>query len=149
MSNEKTAKVVWSGNDLQFHGTLGSGYEFDLNSHAGEAGGSPMEFLLAGVAGCTAMDVISILQKMRQKVHGFSVEISGVRAEEHPKVYTEVDITFVVRGESINPENVARAIELSETIYCSASQMFQRSGAKINTGYRIEETAVPSDPSSS
>lgn len=139
MSNEKTAKIVWSGENLQFHGTLGSGYEFDLNSSAGPAGGSPMEFLLAGVAGCTAMDVISILQKMRQKVHDFSVEISGVRAEEHPKVYTDVTITFVVRGEDIKEENVARAIELSETIYCSASQMFHRSGTKISTGYRIEE----------
>lgn len=142
MSQAKTAKVVWSGKNLQFSGTLGSGYRFELNSNASEAGGSPMEFLLAGVAGCTAMDVISILQKMRQKVDEFFVEISGVRAEEHPKVYTEVEITFVVRGESINPDNVARAIELSETIYCSASQMFQRAGAKLHTSYRIEETAV-------
>ncbi|WP_420643036.1 OsmC family protein [Candidatus Leptofilum sp.] len=139
MSNEKTAKVVWSGSELQFHGSLGSGYEFDLNSSAGAHGGSPMEFLLAGVAGCTAMDVISILQKMRQNVREFSVEISGVRADNHPKVYTEVDITFVVRGENIKEENVARAIELSENIYCSASQMFHRSGTKINTNYRIEE----------
>lgn len=140
MKNEKTAKVIWAGKDLQFRGTLGSGYQFDLSSSASEAGGgSPMEFLLAGVAGCTAMDVISILQKMRQKVHDFSVEISGVRAEEHPKVYTEVDITYVVRGESINEDNVARAIELSQNIYCSASQMFEQSGTKISTTYRIEE----------
>lgn len=145
MGNEKTAKVVWSGSDLQFHGTLGSGYEFDLNSNAGPGGGSPMEFLLAGVAGCTAMDVISILQKMRQKVHDFSVEISGVRADEHPKVYTEVDITYVVRGENIKEENVARAIELSEDIYCSASQMFRRSGTTVTSSYRIEETAVTAD----
>lgn len=139
MSNEKTAKVVWSGEELQFRGTLGSGYEFDLNSNAGEHGGSPMEFLLAGVAGCTAMDVISILQKMRQDVHEFFVEISGVRAAEHPKVYTEATITYVVRGQQIKEENVARAIELSENIYCSASQMFHRSGTKIKTSYRIEE----------
>ena len=140
MSNKKTAKMVWSGSDLQFRGTLGSGYEFDLNSHAGPAAGSPMEFLLAGVAGCTAMDVISILQKMRQNVHEFYVEISGVRAEEHPKVYTEVDITYVVRGESLEEERVARAIELSQDVYCSASQMFNRSGTKITSSYRIEET---------
>jgi putative redox protein len=139
MSNEKTAKVVWSGTDLQFHGTLGSGYQFELNSNAGPHGGSPMEFLLAGVAGCTAMDVISILQKMRQDVHEFYVEISGVRADQHPKVYTEATITFVVRGRQIKEENVARAIELSETLYCSASQMFHRSGTKITTTYRIEE----------
>ena len=143
MSNKKTAKVVWSGKDLQFRSTLGSGYQFDLSSSASEAGGgSPMEFLLAGVAGGTAMDDISILQKVRRKVQDFSVEIYDVRADEHPKVYTEVDITYVVRGESINEDNVARAIELSENIYCSASQMFHRSGTKINTHYRIEETAV-------
>ena len=139
MSNGKTAKVVWSGNALQFHGTLGSGYEFDLNSNASVAGGSPMEFLLAGVAGCTAMDVISILQKMRQQVDEFVVEISGERAAEHPKVYTEVDITFIVRGQSMEPDKVARAIELSQTVYCSASQMFERAGARLHTNYRIEE----------
>ena len=139
MSNEKTAKVIWSGSDLQFSGTLGSGYQFELNSSAGVGGGSPMEFLLAGVVGCTAMDVISILQKMRQKVHNFSVEISGVRAEAHPKVYTEVTITYIVQGESVSQESVARAIELSETVYCSASQMFRRSGTKITSSYRIEE----------
>ncbi|MCB8981100.1 MAG: OsmC family protein [Ardenticatenaceae bacterium] len=139
MSNEKTAKVVWSGDELQFHGTLSSGYEFELNSKAGTHGGSPMEFLLAGVAGCTAMDVISILQKMRQDVHDFSVEISGVRAEEHPKVYTEATITYIVRGKNLDEERVARAVELSEDIYCSASQMFRRSGTKINSNYRIEE----------
>ena len=139
MSNEKTAKVVWSGDELQFHGTLSSGYEFELNSKAGTHGGSPMEFLLAGVAGCTAMAVISILQKMRQDVHDFSVEISGVRAEEHPKVYTEATITYIVRGKNLDEERVARAVELSEDIYCSASQMFRRSGTKINSSYRIEE----------
>ena len=139
MSNEKTAKVVWSGDELQFHGTLGSGYEFELNSKSGTHGGSPMEFLLAGVAGCTAMDVISILKKMRQDVHDFSVEIAGVRAEEHPKVYTEATITYIVRGKNLDEERVARAVELSEDIYCSASQMFRRSGTKINSSYRIEE----------
>lgn len=142
MSNERTASVFWSGNELLFRGRLGSGYEFDLSGNAGPAAGSPMEFLLAGVAGCIAMDVISILQKMRQKVHDFSVEIIGVRAEEHPKVYTEVDIIFVVQGESIDEVKVAQAIELSQNIYCSASQMFHRSGTKIHTRYRIEETAV-------
>ena len=137
--NERNAKVVWSGSDLKFRGTLGSGYEFDLNSERSEAAGSPMEFLLAGVAGCTAMDVMSIMQKMRQKVHDFSVEITGLRADEHPKVYTEVEITYVVRGESIEEDKLARAIELSQNIYCSASQMVEQSGAKISTSYRIEE----------
>ncbi len=139
MSNKRTASMVWTGNDLKFRGRLGSGYEFDLKSNAEPSAGSPMEFLLAGVAGCIAMDVISILQKMRQKVHDFTVEITGVRAEEHPKVYTEVDITFVVVGESVDEAKVSQAIELSQNIYCSASQMFYRAGTKINTHIRIEE----------
>jgi putative redox protein len=141
MAKEKNARVVWQGQELEFRAKLGTGYEYAMKSPADEAGGSPMEFLLAGVAGCTAMDVVSILKKKRQALHGLAVEISGVQAETPPNVYTDVTITFVVRGENIDPEAVERAIELSHTKYCSASAMFQRSGAEVKTAYRIEEIA--------
>jgi putative redox protein len=140
MDREKTASVVWQGRGLDFRATLGSGYQYTMRSPADEGGGSPMEFLLAGVAGCTGMDVISILQKKRQIVHELAVEIHGVQAETPPNVYTDVTITFVVRGEQVDPAAVERAIELSHTKYCSASAMFQRAGTTITTGYRIEET---------
>lgn len=145
MGDMKRASMVWQGEGLAFKGVLGSGYTFDLVNPAGEAGGSPMEFLLAGVAGCTAMDVIHILRKKRLKVHGFAVEITGERAEEHPKVYTDVEITFVVRGEDIQPRDVEEAIRLSKDKYCSASAMFVRAGAEVHTSYRIEAPEAVSE----
>jgi putative redox protein len=137
MSN-KTARMIWKDNELNLHGILGSGYEFDLSSNADPLGGSPMEFLLAAVAGCTAMDVISILQKKREPITGFEVEIRGTRAQEHPKVYTAVTLLYLIRGEGVNPQSVERAIELSQTKYCSASAMFQQAGVEFHTTYRIE-----------
>ncbi len=138
MNNNKNAQMVWEGEALKFHGVLGSGYEFDLNSNADPAGGSPMEFLLAAVAGCTAMDVVSMLQKMRQPLEGFVVEIQGARADEHPKVYTDVNVVYVIRGQGVDPQAVERAIELSQEKYCGASIMFKRAGAAVQTSYRIE-----------
>ncbi len=139
MADEKTATITWQGENLQFRGSLGSGYEFDVSGQASaENGGSAMEFLLAGVAGCTAMDVVHVLRKMRQPFSGLRVEIRGTRAEEHPKVYTEAEIVYVVTGENVDPQAVERAIELSQETYCSASVMFKRAGTAIITSYRIE-----------
>ncbi|HEX6385820.1 MAG TPA: OsmC family protein [Anaerolineae bacterium] len=139
MSDKKTARIVWKGTELNFQGTLGSGYAFDLSSQASPAAGSPMEFLLAAVAGCTAVDVVSTLRKMRQPLDGLVVEISGVRADDHPRVYTEATIVYVVRGNSIDPQAVEKAIKLSKEKYCSASAMFERAGVVLETDYRIEE----------
>lgn len=139
MIDAKTSRVVWS-KDLEFRGVVGSGYEFNLSSQAGEAGASPMEMVLASVAGCTAMDVISILHKKRQNVTGLAVEVTGLRCDEYPKVYTEMDLLYVVRGEAIEPTAVARAIELSQTKYCSVSMMLQRGGVLMRTSFRIEST---------
>ncbi len=139
MADQKTAVITWQGENLQFRGQLGSGYEFEVSGQASaENGGSAMEFLLAGVAGCTAMDVVHVLRKMRQNFSGLRVEIRGTRAEEHPKVYTEAEIVYVVTGENIDPQAVERAIELSQETYCSASVMFKRAGTAVKTAYRIE-----------
>ncbi len=138
MAAVKHARVVWSGEGLKFTAQAGTGYSFAMQAPADEHGATPMEYLLAGVAGCTAMDVVSILQKKRQKITGVEVQISGTQAETPPNVYTEATITYIVRGEDVDPEAVARAIELSETKYCSASAMFQRAGTQITTRYLIE-----------
>jgi putative redox protein len=144
MPAEKNATVVWQGKGLEFEATTGPGFSFTMHSPSDANGATPMEFLLAGVAGCTSMDVISILEKKRQKVHGLETHIHGVQAESAPNVYTDVTISFVVRGEDIDPVAVERAIELSHTKYCSASIMFERSGANVKTEYRIEEVAPAS-----
>jgi putative redox protein len=142
MAATKHAKVVWK-NGFAFDGSNDAGLTFRLDSpeaEGGPTGPSPMEVLLIGLAGCTAMDVISILKKKRQAVTGFEVHTHGVRADEHPKVYTEITIEYIVRGHQIDPKAVERAIELSETTYCSLSGMLKKA-ANIKTTYRIEEEA--------
>jgi putative redox protein len=134
---------------MLFTGTghpIADGFSVQMDA-AVEVGGQgrgmrPQSLVLVGLGGCTGMDVISILQKKRQAVHGLTVEISGVQAETAPNVYTDVEIMFVVTGENVDPDAVERAMELSATKYCSASAMFERSGAKITTGYRIEEAVA-------
>ena len=138
MSNTKTAHLVWQGERLNFSARLGSGYQINFMNPAGEEGASPMEIMLASVAGCTAMDVADMLRKMRQPVRGIELEISGLRADEHPKVYTYVDLIYVIQGEGIDSKSVERAIELSQTRYCSASIIFKRAGVEVQTSYRIE-----------
>jgi len=139
MGDMKTARAIWHGEGLAFKGVLGSGYEFEMGSPPGTDLGSPMEFLLAGVAGCTAVDVASILRKKRQDVLGLEVEVTGVRADEHPMVYVQMDMTYVVRGRDIKPKAVEDAIHLSKTKYCSASVLFAQAGVDIKFTYRIED----------
>ena len=91
-----------------------------------------------GLGGCTAMDVISILEKKRQKVTGFELQLHADRASEHPKVFTDITIEYIVKGKGIDPDAVARAIKLSETKYCPGMAML-RKAANITTTYRIVE----------
>ncbi|MCP5100283.1 MAG: OsmC family protein [Chloroflexi bacterium] len=139
MKNFKSARVVWSGDKLNFDATLGSGYQLKLGSNPDETSGSPMELLLAGVAGCTAVDVVSMLRKMRQNIEGVEVEIKGARADDYPKVYTDAELVYIVRGSSIDADAVERAINLSKEKYCSASIMFKNAGVNFSSSYRIEE----------
>jgi len=134
-----SARIVWKGEDLNFEGHLESGYTFDMGGGDNKVGGSPMEFLLAGAAGCTAVDIVLILQKQRQRVSGVEVEVQGLRAESQPKVYTEINLLYIVRGDQVQPKAVERAISLSKEKYCSATAMLQRGGVRINCTYRLEQ----------
>lgn len=117
------AKVTWK-EDLTFIGTADSGFnvQIDTKKAAGgnDSGLTPMELLAIGVAGCTAMDVISILTKKRQDVTQFEVQVHAQRADEYPKKFTAMNIEYVVTGKEVDPEALARAVELSEEKYCSA-----------------------------
>ena len=137
--NTKSGHVVWEGHGLAFQAMGGSGYQIRLDSPAGLEGSSPMELVALASAGCTASDVISILQKKQQKVTEFEVNVVGLRAAEHPKVFTEIDLEYVVTGQGIDPKAVERAIELSLTKYCSVNKMLENT-VKINQRYRIIET---------
>jgi putative redox protein len=102
------------------------------------AGPTPMELLLMSQAGCTGMDVISILRKQRQQVTGYEIRVHGIRADQHPKVYVDIEVEHVVTGHQIDPGALERAIELSETKYCSVSRTLAGT-AKITSRYRIIE----------
>ncbi|SMN17100.1 OsmC/Ohr family protein [uncultured Candidatus Thioglobus sp.] len=83
----------------------------------------PMEMLLLGMGGCTTVDVVSTLKKMREIVDDCRVEISADRADEHPKVFTKIHLHFVIKGKDLNEKKVAKAVSLSAEKYCSASIM--------------------------
>lgn len=140
MAPVKSATVIWKGEDLKFHAKLGGGYEFEMEGPPTPEGGSPVEFLIAGAVGCTAMDIVHILKRRRQNITGLEVEIEGTQAEDPPNVFTDAKVVYVVRGEDIDPAAVERAIDLSMTKYCSASIMLKRAGMNLTTEYRIEET---------
>ena len=142
MASQKTAKVQWKGEDLKFHATLGSGYEFEIQAPATHEGGSPVEFLIAGAVACSTMDILHILNRRRQNVTGLEAEIVGTQAEIEPTVFTEGTILYTIYGVDIKPADVERAIELSMTKYCSASIMLKRAGMEIATDYRIVETVA-------
>src|SRR5258708_11317553 len=129
---------------MRFVAESGSGHHvtLDADEHGGgqNAGFRPMEMLLVGLAGCTGMDVISILRKKRQQVTAYEVHVTGVRAEDHPMVFVEITVQHIVTGHCIQPEAVARAIELSEERYCGAGAMLSNVAHLTHT-YRIVEAA--------
>lgn len=107
-------------------------------AHGGfESGVSPMEALLLSLAGCTGMDVISVLLKKRQKVSAFSVEVEGFRADEHPRRYERIALTYHVAGTDVAPAAVERAIELSLGKYCGVTASLN---SEITHTYIITES---------
>mgnify|MGYP001053276726 CR=1 FL=1 len=123
------AKVDWKGR-LTFTGTADSGFNVPLGSYP-EVGGDddgfrPMELIAVGLAGCTAMDVISILEKKRQDVLDFQVIVDAERTDQHPKVFTEAVIEYHLAGKDISETAVTRAMELSAESYCPAQAMLSK-----------------------
>jgi putative redox protein len=142
------ARVTWKGK-LSFIGTADSGFQLPLgaekNVGGDEDGFRPMELIATGLAGCTAMDVISILAKKRQQVTAFDVEVHAERAENHPKVFTHAVIEYIVVGRQLDEAAVLRAIELSATRYCPAQAMLGKV-FPIELHYRIYEDEGDGQP---
>ena len=126
---------------MHFEGAIDSFHiDLDAKEDVGgtSAGPQPPRLLLLALAGCTAMDVISILRKKRQQVSGLTVAVQGKRAEQHPKIYTHIEVFYRVRGNTIDPRAVERAIELSNTRYCPVIATLSKV-AVVTTRYEIEE----------
>lgn len=139
------ARVKWVEEAL-FMGQSGSGHAVMMDGPA-EAGGRnlaarPMEMLLMGLGGCSTFDVVSILKKSRQNVVSCEVEIRSERADAEPKVFTKIDLHFIVTGTNLKESAVQRAVSLSAEKYCSASIMMERAGVAVSHSYSIVEQAA-------
>lgn len=130
------AKVKWT-DGLQFVARAGDGPAVVLDTHDGGGGPTPMEMVLIGAAGCTAMDVISIMKKKRAVIDRFELAIDGDQAEAYPKRYTAIRITFTIFGQGIKPKAVEQAIELSKNKYCSVTASLN---ADVSYTYAIRES---------
>jgi len=121
--------LTWKGK-MSFEGVGESGFvqKMDSDTSVGgdNSGARPMEFIMIGLAGCTGMDVISILQKKKQPVKDFRVQIHAPRADEHPKVVTSAVIEYLVTGRDVDEAALLRAIELSAEKYCPAQAMLSK-----------------------
>lgn len=131
----REVEASWLGGNA-FTGRNPKGVALQIGDCGGDLGIGPMELLLLGMAGCTGMDIVSILDKKRQPLQEFKVRVRGKRADEPPRVYTDIEVTYQLWGEGLDPKAVEHAIKLSEEKYCSASIMLG-AVAKISSTYRL------------
>ena len=137
MAHSEPVTLAWKNEGLLFEASTAHG-SVDLASGLDEPGNgvTPMELLAMALGGCTAMDVVSILVKMRQPLESFSVEVSGERAEEHPKRFTSLEVVYRFKGD-LDERKVERAISLSEERYCSVEATL-RPSVPITSRFVIE-----------
>jgi putative redox protein len=129
---------------MAFAGTTASAHTITIDTGPGSGGANsgpePLELILLAQGTCTGMDVISILRKKRQTITGYTVNVYANQSKEHPKVFTEILVEHVVQGVEVNPDAVARSIELSTTKYCPVHAMLSKA-VKIDHVFRILESA--------
>ena len=135
------AKLKWAGG-IKFDGKSAFGLPIstDGTEKAGgtENGYKPTELVMFGLAGCTGVDVVKILEKMRQKLTGMEVEVKATQPDEYPKPFNKIEIKFILRGQGLDKAKVEQAIELSEEKYCAVS-LTMKGVANIKTSYEIIE----------
>jgi len=138
LSPDSKALVHYAGDEF-FIGITPSGHALTLDTnHDRGSAPTPVELLLVALGSCTAVDVIGILQKKREQVIDYKVEVRGQRREEHPRSFTRMELRHIVRGKNISAKAVAQAIELSEAKYCSVAATF-RPTVEIVSSYEIVE----------
>ena len=137
-------KINWlASSGMAFMAETGTGHILKMDG-APEAGGRnlaprPMELMLAGAGGCTAFDVVLILQRSRQNISACEVSLQAERAETDPKVFTKINLHFTVKGKDLDPSKVERAINLSHDKYCSATAMLGKT-AEITHSFEIVQS---------
>ncbi|WP_107853242.1 OsmC family protein [Oceanimonas marisflavi] len=131
------AKVSWL-DGMRFEAVSNSGHKIILDGTNPGEGISPMEAVLLGAGGCSAIDVVSILEKGRQAITGCEAELSAERAENPPRVFTHIHLNFVLTGRELPEKQVARAVELSMKKYCSVIKMLEKA-VEISSSFEIRE----------
>ena len=131
----REVSAEWLG-DYAFRGVNTTGGSLQMGTFEGKPGVSPMELLLLGVAGCTGVDVVSILNKKRKDLQDLKVSVRAKRADEHPKIWKEIEVTYHLWGSDLDEKSVEQAIQLSKEKYCSASAMLSAT-ARIITFFVI------------
>lgn len=136
MTNEwKEVTATWQ-DDLTFIGENVEGGTVQMGMLNGKPGIKPMQLMLTGLAGCTGIDIVTILQKKKVSLTDFKVRVRGKRAESYPMVYTNIEVEYLLWAENLRPKDVEQAIELSEQKYCSVSIMLGKT-ASIHSSYKI------------
>jgi putative redox protein len=140
MSNQDYKTIIKYAGEEQFIGTSASGHAQIIDTKGDrKSAASPLELLLLAVGACTAVDVVSILKKKRQKVFDYKVEVTGTRRVEHPRSFEKINIHHIVYGQNISEQAVAQAIELSDQTYCSVGANVKPT-SEIVTSFEIIET---------
>jgi putative redox protein len=138
MAETETWVTVTLEEGMRFRGEDERGLSILMEGEGG-AHPTPMRVLAMALGGCTGMDVISILRKMRQDVTGYAIRVGGPRAGDHPHVFTALSVEHLVRGRNLDPEKVARAVTLSATRYCPVSAMLRHAAPVTHTWQAIDD----------
>ena len=136
MANQwREIEAEWQGGGA-FIGRNVSGGMVQMGKLNDQPGVSPMELLLVGLAGCTGVDIVDIMAKKKESLKALKVRVRGKRSEDFPKIYKEIEITYLIWGEGIKSKSVEQAIQLSEDKYCSVGVMLS-AVADIHSSYQI------------
>lgn len=139
MTSTKSVEAVWEGG-MRFRALPGSGHEVRADDRGSDTAPRPTELILAALAMCTGMDIVSILDKKRQDYERYLVHATSAQREAYPQVFTRIDLIHEVIGPGVTEAAVRRCIELSATKYCPVSAMLAMGETEIHHGYRVENT---------
>ena len=136
-----SVKMKWAGG-MKFEGVGSFGHKMvtDSKKEVGgeESGFKPTELLLFGIAGCTGIDVVGILRKQRQDLSSLEIEVIGHQPDTFPKPFTRIEVKFTAKGKGLSADKLSKAIELSESKYCTLSQTVKNAG-EVVTSFEILE----------
>ena len=140
MSFKKSIEAVWEGG-MRFRALTGSGHEVASDDGQSDTAPRPTELVLSALVMCTAMDIVSILDKKRQDYERYLIHATSVQREEYPQVLSVIEVVHVIEGTVVLEHAVRRAIELSATKYCPVNAMLSAGATEVHHGYRIRNTS--------